>query len=248
MEHLVTVIRSGTEMTTKPVAIFRHSPGEGAGYFATFLDAHRLPHVLIPIDAGASVPRDVDDFSGLCFMGGPMSVNDDLPWLAPSFALIRFAVARGVPVIGHCLGGQMMAKALGGSVSRNAVKELGWGRVEVTSPLAADWLGDIAAFDAFHWHGETFSLPPGATRLLKSAYCENQAFALGPHLAMQCHVEMTEAMIRDWNHVWAAEKAAPGPSVQTPEEMYPGMEARINAMRQVADRLYRRWIAGLKAE
>lgn len=233
-------------MTAKPVAIFRHSPGEGAGYFATFLDAHRIPHVLIPIDAGAAVPMDVGAFSGLCFMGGPMSVNDDLPWLPPSFTLIRAAVTQGVPVIGHCLGGQMMAKAMGGSVGPNPVKELGWGRVEVTDPLAAEWLGDITTFDAFHWHGETFSLPPGATRLLRSAYCENQAFVLGPHLAMQCHVEMTENMIRHWNLSWAAEKAAHGPSVQTPEEMYEGMEVRIAAMGQTADRIYCRWISGLR--
>lgn len=233
-------------LKTKPVAIFRHHPAEGAGYFATFLDSHRIPYTLIAIDAGAAVPTQVEDFAGLCFMGGPMSVNDDLPWLPATFDLIRSAVARGTPVIGHCLGGQLLAKALGGSVHRNPVKELGWGRVVADGPLATEWLDDIHAFDAFHWHGETFTLPPGATRLLSSAHCTNQAFVIGPHLGMQCHVEMTKVMIQAWNQSWNAEHAAPGPSVQTPEEMCRNLSARIAAMRRAADRLYRRWIVDLK--
>lgn len=230
----------------KPIAIFRHSAGEGPGYFASFLDAHAIPWQLIRIDAGEPVPGSVSDFSGLCLMGGPMSVNDDLPWIPPLLALIRAAAAAEIPVIGHCLGGQLISKALGGVITKNSVKELGWGEVTVCDPAAHDWLGDIERFEAFHWHGETFSIPPGATRILRSAWCENQAFVLGPHLAMQYHVEMTEAMIRLWNRAWADERATPGPSVQTPEEMYENIEARLAAMRVAADRLYTRWIAGLQ--
>lgn len=230
----------------RPVAIFRHHAGEGPGYFATFLDAHGIPWQLVCIDAGVPPPPSFSDFSGLCFMGGPMSVNDDLPWIAPELALIRGAVAAGIPVIGHCLGGQLIAKALGGAVTRNPLKELGWDEVTATDPVAADWLGDLVSFEAFHWHGETFSIPPGATRILKSVICENQAFVMGPHLGLQCHVEMTEAMIRLWNQVWDDEKAAPGPSVQRPEEMYERMAERITKMRVAADRLYTRWIGGLR--
>lgn len=230
----------------KPVAIFRHSPGEGPGYFATFLDGHSIPWQLICIDQGAPVPDSAAAFAGLCFMGGPMSVNDPLPWIAPVLQLIRSAVAGHAPVIGHCLGGQLMAKALGGTVSRNAVKEIGWGKVTTTGPAAA-WLGDVKAFEAFHWHGETFSVPDGAERILQSGYCANQAFVLGPHLALQCHVEMTEAMIRLWNRQWADESAMASASVQTPEQMYERMDERLAAMRIAADRLYTRWIAGLKS-
>ena len=176
-----------------------------------------------------------------------MSVNDDLPWIAAALALIRAAVAKNIPTLGHCLGGQLMAKALGGSVGRNPVKELGWGKVETVEGAAAAWLGDIATFDAFHWHGETFTIPPGATRILNSRYCENQAFVSGPHLGLQCHVEMTEAMIRLWSRHWSDENAVPSPSVQRPEEMVENMEARIAAMRLAADRLYARWIGGLNA-
>mgnify|MGYP002682907065 CR=1 FL=1 len=85
----------------KPVAIFRHSPIEGPGYFATFLDRHSIPWTLIRIDEQEAVPAAIDGFSGLAFMGGPMSVNDPLPWIAQSCALIRTAAAAGLPVLGE---------------------------------------------------------------------------------------------------------------------------------------------------
>ena len=232
----------------KPIAIFRHSPGEGPGYFATFLDRHSLPWTLFRVDEGVPPPPAPEDFSGLCFMGGPMSVNDDLPWIPQTLELIRRADERGIPVIGHCLGGQLMARAFGGTVTRNPVKEIGWGRVETgdaAAQLTTGWLGPATGFEAFHWHGETFTLPQGAERILKSRHCTNQAFVRGPHLGMQCHVEMTDSMIRSWCLQWAAENVPPSASVQTPGQMQTNMEARIAAMRTVADRLYGRWVQGL---
>jgi len=177
-----------------------------------------------------------------------MSVNDDLPWIPMALDLICKADQQGIPVIGHCLGAQLMAKALGGAVAKNPVKELGWGEVEAAAAaaqLATEWLGNTTRFEAFHWHGETFSIPPGAIRILQSAYCANQAFVRGPHLGLQCHVEMTADMIRSWCQQWAAENAPPSASVQTPQQMDENMEARIAAMRTVADCLYSRWITGL---
>ena len=112
---------------------------------------------------------------------------------------MREAVRKDVPALGHCLGGQLMSKALGGEVTRTRVKEIGWGEVEVAdNGVAREWFGALDAFESFHWHGETFSIPPGGTRVLGNAHCANQAFALGKHLGMQCHVEMTEELIRSW--------------------------------------------------
>jgi GMP synthase-like glutamine amidotransferase len=231
----------------KPVAIFRHSPGEGPGYFATFLARHGLLSELIAVDAGASLPPDVREFAGLVFMGGPMSVNDPLPWITEECTLIRAAAAQGIPLLGHCLGGQLLAKALGGDVTRNPVKEIGWGRVNVLNNAEARaWFGDLPAFLSFHWHGETFNPPPGATRILESLYCENQAFVLGPHLAMQCHVEMTAAMIARWCLSGAKEiDDCTEPSVQRVADIEHDMEARLAALNAVADILYTRWVAGL---
>ena len=232
----------------KPIAVIRHAVTEGPGYFATFVERHGLPWHLIAIDEGAAVPAGCGDFAGLVFMGGPMSVNDDLPWIAPVLDLIRDAVAAEVPVLGHCLGGQLIAKALGASVGRNAVKEIGWGEVRVLDhPVARQWFGDVTAFPAFHWHGETFGIPAGATRILESAHCANQAYALGPHLGMQCHVEMTEPMIASWCAVGAAEVAeAGGPAVQSPAAMMARAPVELPRMRAVADRLYGRWLEGLR--
>lgn len=186
-------------------------------------------------------------FAGLVFMGGPMSVNDDLPWIAPTLDLIRQAVAADIPVLGHCLGGQLIAKALGGEVGRNPVKEIGWGRVEVAdSPEARQWFGDIREFQAFHWHGETFSLPPGASCILSSAHCANQAYVLGKHLGMQCHVEMTEDMIRAWCVVGADEIAASdSPAVQTPAAILAHSTDSLPALNRTAEQLYHRWLDGL---
>lgn len=233
-----------------PVAIFRHSPTEGPGYFAIFLEQQGIPWELIAIDEGAAVPVTVEGYSGLCFMGGPMSVNDPLPWIEPICALIRDAVAKNIPVIGHCLGGQLMSKALGGQVTKNPVKEIGWGEASgEDNAVARDWLGEYAGKSGtvFQWHGETFSTPQGATRLFSNNYCTNQMFALGPHLGMQCHVEMTPEMIATWCSQWADEAIAVAdhPSAQAPEAMQASVAEKLPVMRQLSEQLYSVWIRGL---
>lgn len=232
----------------KPVAIFRHSPTEGPGYFGDYLDARSVPWKLIALDAGEPVPPSPDGYSGLVFMGGPMSVNDDLPWIPKVLDLIRLAAASDVPTLGHCLGGQLISKALGGVVTRNPTKEIGWGEVKVEdNPVAREWFGDIRSFETFQWHGETFSLPPNATRLMSSPYCRNQGFAIGPHLGMQCHVEMTERMIDNWCRDGQEEIAANrGPSVQTEAEMKANAQRKLDELHGVATRLYDVWSEGLK--
>ncbi len=235
-------------MHIKPVAIFRHSATEGAGYFAEFLNAHAIPWQLIRIDEGDAVPRNAQDYSGLVFMGGPMSVNDDLPWILFVLPLIRDAVAHDIPLLGHCLGGQLISKALGGTVSANPVKEIGWGEVTVAdNAVAREWFGDIQTFDSFHWHGETFTLPQGAVHLLASAHCQNQAFAIGKHLALQCHVEMTQHMIDEWCEIGAGELAAnaASPGVQQASIIAAQTKEKLPELHRVALQLYRHWLHGL---
>lgn len=233
----------------KPVAIFRHAKNEGPGYFATFLDEKSIPWRLIRVDEGAPLPRDAHEFSGLVFMGGPMSVNDDLPWIAPALSLIRQAVASGVPVLGHCLGGQLMAKALGGTVGPNPVKEIGWGEVKVAAnPIAEAWFGSNNTFEVFHWHGETFSIPPNAVGVLANEYCANQGFALGKNLALQCHVEMTEDMVHEWCEIGEAEirSSLTSPAVQDAQKMQMVLPEKIRKLKVNADAIYNKWIFGLE--
>jgi GMP synthase-like glutamine amidotransferase len=164
--------------------------------------------------------------------------------------LIRQAAALDVPVLGHCLGGQLISKAFGGTVARNPVKEIGWGEVLIAdNPVARQWFGPgIERFESFHWHGETFTIPQGAVRIMGNRYCENQGFVIGNSLGMQCHVEMTEELVKSWCETGADEIAeSGGPAVQSPQRMQQGMQAKLVALRSVASRLYDQWVKGLKA-
>ena len=170
----------------KPIIIFRHAATEGLGYLGAFLDSQNIPWHLVKVDEGEPLPATMKDYSGMVLMGGPMSVNDDLPWIASVLALIREASALDIPLLGHCLGGQLMSKAFGAQVTQNLIKEIGWGEVAVTENAdAKSWFGDIAQFNSFHWHGETFSLPEGATHLLASAHFTPSFYHVN------CHFNMT---------------------------------------------------------
>lgn len=188
----------------KPIAIFQHEADTPPGYFATWLAQEGLPYTVVRLDAGDPVPQRAADFAGLCFMGGAMSVNDRLAFIEPECALIRAADAAGVPVIGHCLGGQLIAKALGAPVVRHTLKEIGWQPLYPSDPaLAQEWLGPEVPerLETFQWHGDTFALPPGARNFLSSPLCANQAYVIDrgtyAHLGMQFHCEMTPELVRD---------------------------------------------------
>lgn len=234
----------------KPVAVFRHARTEGAGFLGTFLEQQQIPWCIFRIDEGDKLPASAKDFSGLVFMGGPMSVNDDLPWIPVVLGLIREAMAADIPVLGHCLGGQLMSKALGAVVGANPVKEIGWGAVSITpGEEAKSWFGDVDGFLSFHWHGETFALPEQATHLLSSAYCKNQAYSIGKHLAFQCHIEMTTEMVNVWCAHGADEVTASSssPGVQPIAEISSKLEERVPALNAMATRVYSQWIKGLQA-
>lgn len=230
----------------RPVAIFRHYHTEGPAFLGEFLTEQGCSWQLVALDEGAPIPASAEGYAGLAFMGGPMSVNDDLPWIPPVLHLIRDAVARGVPLLGHCLGSQLMSKALGGTVTRNPVKEIGWGPVYVQdTPLARRWFGPVPAFEAFHWHGETWSLPPGAELLAGNEACPHQAFALGPHLGLQFHVEMTEAYVRSWCEGGRREiESSQGLAVQPVATILGQMPKKLPAMTDRARHVYRVWMQG----
>jgi len=237
------------EEVMKPVVIFRHALTEGAGYLGAFLTAKNIPWQMVRIDQGDCLPDSMDPYSGMVLMGGPMSVNDDLPWIAPLLALIVDAIDRDIPVLGHCLGGQLISKALGATVGKNPVKEIGWGPVTVTKNAAAEkWFAGLDQFEAFHWHGETFDLPEGAAHLLASAHCQNQAYAIGKHLAFQCHIEMTCEMVKVWCDVGSEEVQAflSSPGVQSVSEMQEALAAKIERLNRVSQGVYELWMQGLQ--
>ena len=233
----------------KPLCIFRHIECEGPAHLATVLERLDIPWQLVAIDAGEPVPHSIDGCSGLIFMGGPMSVNDDLPWIGQELALIRAAQSAGLPVLGHCLGGQLISKALGGVITANPVKEIGWFPVHKSgNATAARWLAGLPdEMILFHWHGETFSIPAGAELILENDTCAHQGFVLGNTLALQCHVEMQAPMISEWATLYHDEIEHPSATIQSAGEMTTDLDKRITAAQQVADVLYDRWLKLLAA-
>lgn len=232
----------------KPVLILQHLSTDGPAYLATWLGARGVPMDVRNSQAGEAYPSSVAGHGALAILGGEMSANDPLPSLRQAEALIRESVALGVPVLGHCLGGQLMARALGATVRDSPAPEIGWQPMELTDePEARRWFGDSSGHQVMHWHYESFDLPPGARWLARSEACPHQAFAIGPHLAMQFHIEVDADKVLRWAEAgdpkWADARAR-HPSVQDRDAMVAGIATWIEAHQRLADRVYDTWLAG----
>lgn len=231
--------------------IFRHIECEGPGFLAELLQRRQIDFELIEIDKGQPVPRALNGVSGLVFLGGPMSVNDSLPWLEDELALIKESHAAGIPMLGFCLGSQLISKALGGEVFRGeAGQEIGWHEVQkVNGPAAEKWLGnDIEAVSVFHWHGETFSLPQDAELILSSQAYPHQAYVMGKTLALQCHIEVSAEMVKEWASLYTADLAQGGQWNQAASEICADLENKIARLGKLAEPLLETWLNGLKGE
>jgi GMP synthase-like glutamine amidotransferase len=179
------------------VLAFRHIPFEHLGRISDSLASHQMEYEYVDLFSGAPLP-DISAAAGLIFMGGPMSANDELPYIRQELDLIEKAVSLGKPILGVCLGSQLIAKALGACVYPNRAKEIGWYPVYWTDAGRAD-LRLSAPETVFHWHGETFDLPPGAELLAYSDRCGHQAYRVGNKIyGLQFHLEVTPEMIADW--------------------------------------------------
>jgi GMP synthase-like glutamine amidotransferase len=183
------------------VLAFRHVPFEGVGSIEPLLHQRGIGLDYADLYKDGARDPDIAAYDGLIFLGGPMSANDPLPYLDRERALIAKAVERGQPLLGICLGSQLIARVLGAEVRRNGEKEIGWFDIHLTESAADDALfrGIGAQETVFHWHADTWELPPGAARLAWSQACRNQAFRAGNNIyGMQFHLEVTPAMIADW--------------------------------------------------
>jgi GMP synthase-like glutamine amidotransferase len=217
------------------IQVLQHVPFEGPAGIAHWAAQHGHPLTIAHLYRGDPPPA-LDTFDRLVVMGGPMGIYDeqDHPWLAVEKAFLDRTIAAGKSIVGVCLGAQLLADRLGVRVSRNAHKEIGWFPIELTAEALSDPVfGPLGpGLTVYHWHGDTFALPPGATHLARSAACAHQAFLHGGRvLGLQFHLETTAESLAALAANCAGE-IVPGPYVQDAATMLaaaPADYARINA-------------------
>lgn len=226
------------------VLVFRHAPFEHLGLIGPALQSAGIRIEYVDSCNGWPAASELENAAGLVFMGGPMSANDDLPWIPRELALIERAARACKPVLGICLGAQLVAKALGARVYRNPVKEIGWYPVYWTEAGLRDaLLGGLSGPETvFHWHGETFDLPAGAEWLAYSEGCLHQAFRVGDSVyGFQFHLEVTPEMIADW----ASQDLNSGDV----SELASPLDPLVNAgrLRELSSLVFGNWAALLRA-
>ena len=222
-------------------AWLQHVPFEGPGLIADWMAARQFSFPRIALWAGEPLP-DPQTLDLLVVMGGPMNVDetDAYPWLTAERVFIRRAIDAGVRVVGICLGAQLIARALGARVYRGPQPEIGWCPVTRTAATHPVCDGLPVSFQAYHWHGDTFELPDGATCIAGSALYANQVFIWGERvLGLQCHLETTPRSAQDIIDHTTFE---PGPTVQSAEAMLADT-ARFETLRPILFDLLDRLVA-----
>ena len=236
----------------KPILIIQQVWHDTPDYFLDFITTNAIPHDLRRMDLGHLIPLRAKGYSGVCVLGGPMSANDGntLPWIHEQLALIKDAVKERVPVIGHCLGGQLLAKALGGTVQKSPQTEIGWHHITVLpNDSAQAWLGAQPTLHLFQWHNESFSIPRGAHHIATTPFCPNQAFVFDDlHLGMQFHCEVNADKLRYWAECESAEieRCADLDSVQSAASILASLNTKVVNSQQQAQTIYQRWCRGLR--
>jgi GMP synthase-like glutamine amidotransferase len=228
----------------QPVFIIRHADGAGPGYLAEFLALRRVPLELFRLDQEETMPATLSHASGLVVMGGPRQASTAAgsPRLERECDLVAEACDRGLPVIGHGFGSEIVCLALGGSVATDPIREIGWFPVQAAGGTLAKhwWQGLLANTEVFQWRDTILSRPTGADPLIKG----DQGFVMDKILALQCHLQITPKMVTEWVARYPETLDGPGPSgrVQTKTEITRALPQRVRALRRIADPVYTRWL------
>ena len=227
------------------VLVLQHEDCEPLGTIEDALRGAGLRFRYVRGYAGEPVPGDLGNAPGLVVMGGPMGVYEAerYPFLADEMELIEQAVARNVPVLGTCLGSQLLATVLGASVRPGAQREIGWYPVTRTEAGADDPLWGLLppTFVGFQWHGDVFDVPPGAVHLASSELTQCQAFRYGPSAyGVLSHSEVTEEIVREWTTAFADELADVGLSAA---DILDPLPAHLPALQEAGQAFFSAWAA-----
>ncbi|MGO8993736.1 MAG: type 1 glutamine amidotransferase [Polyangiaceae bacterium] len=225
------------------VLVVQHVEGEGSAAIGETLRGRRIEERVVRVDRGDSVPVDLADARGLLVMGGPMGVYeaDRFPHLRDEIRLIQRAVSVGVPVLGVCLGSQLVAAALGARVTRAAKREIGWRDVRLRDAARDDrlWKGSPPSFAPLHWHGDVFDLPGKAVSLASSKETEHQAFRFGDKTwGLLFHLEMRPADVETMATRFAEDLTAAG---LRREDVVGTAEERTAALAPIVEKVFGAW-------
>jgi GMP synthase (glutamine-hydrolysing) len=230
----------------KSVLALRHVSHEGLGLLEEILRQQGLACQIIDLPAESAWSFKPGEWSGLIVLGGPMNVDevDRYPFLAEEVGWIRQAISADLPVLGICLGSQLLAKANGARVYPNPVKEIGWYPIEWTAAAADDSLlaGCARSPYVFQWHGDTFDLPHGATLLATSPLCRHQAFRIGNSAyGLQFHIEVNAEIIALWLDQPGNCGELAGLDYIDPRAVLAATPARLPAMTELGRTVLGRW-------
>ena len=230
-----------------PVLILQHQLPENAAYLTTWLERHAIDYRVFNAGAGEEFPATIEPYAALAVMGGSMSATDPLVSNRQAEILILQAMRLDRPVIGHCLGGQLMSRALGAKITSSPKPEIGWQPIEYENlSVAREWFGDTPTDTVAQWHYESFDIPQGAVRVATSSACPNQAWAMGPHLAMQFHIEINEAKMQSWitedDAKWA-EARQQHETAQDKISMLSGLHYYLSQHQATANCIYKKWLS-----
>lgn len=225
------------------VLVLQHEACETLGTIEGALMQRGIAAQTIASYAGELVPRQIGEAAGLIVLGGPMGVyeQEQYPFLHQEMHLIGNALAQNMPVLGVCLGAQLLAHTLGAAVAKARQPEIGWYPLFLTEEARRDqlWAGIASPCMAFHWHGDAFALPAGAVALASSALTPCQAFRFGDNnYGLQCHLEVTTSLIENWTVLFGAELQNAG---LIPEEIQTQAITELPQMQRTAQAVFGTW-------
>jgi GMP synthase (glutamine-hydrolysing) len=225
----------------RPIAILQHESTQGPGVLRDHLDEKGIPYRLIYPARDGKGPLDARNFSGIVVLGSDHCVNENLQWIDDEQTLLQDAIRRDIPVLGHCFGAQMLARAMGAKVSRNICPNIGWSPIWITPP-GQQYMGLPRQATIFNWHYDTFEIPAGAMRTMYGSHCLNKGFLRGRHWAFQGHLEVTEESVRKWCAAGRLELLrAHGPAAQNERQILDGLHERIKTLHLIATQTYQAW-------